>query len=391
MRFTLGRVLCAITLSIPLVVSPVAGAEATPPAATQPATVEVCFVLDTTGSMGGLIEGAKKKIWTIANGIVAADKGAKVRFALVPYRDRKDEYVTKVFDLTDDLDKVFSDLQSFTAKGGGDGPEAVNEALDVAVNKVNWTPGDEVRKLVFLVGDAPPHMDYADDVKYPKTCEAAVRKNLIINTVQCGGDSSTAPVWQEIARLSEGSYVALEQSGGMVVVDTPMDKEIAELSAQIGALAVPYGSPEQQFGVQRKTAAAAAAPVAVAADRAYFNASSAGVTSSGGAGGGGEWGGKAIQGRGDLIADVRENAVALESVKDDELPEKMRKMSAEERKEYLKKQGEERDKLTARVNELSKQRQAIIEAEYKKLNNGKADAFDAKVTEIVKDQMKREK
>src|SRR6186997_941606 len=74
-------------------------------------SVEVCFVLDTTGSMGGLIDGAKRKIWSIANSIVSAQKGGgTVRFALVAYRDRGDEYVTKVFDLTDDIDKIFADL-----------------------------------------------------------------------------------------------------------------------------------------------------------------------------------------------------------------------------------------------------------------------------------------
>src|SRR3954465_5273268 len=98
------------------VISTIAYAETQPP---PPAAkrVEVCFVLDTTGSMGGLIDGAKRKIWTIANSIVAADKGAKVKFALVPYRDRGDAYVTKVFDLTDDIDKVYADLQSFKAEG----------------------------------------------------------------------------------------------------------------------------------------------------------------------------------------------------------------------------------------------------------------------------------
>ena len=389
MRNTLRILTCATALVLPLAISrtPAPAADTPAPAAAAASaqgetksakTVEVCFVLDTTGSMGGLIDGAKKKIWTIANGIVAADKGAKVRFALVPYRDRNDEYVTKIFDLTDDLDKVFSDLQSFTANGGGDGPESVNRALDDAVNQITWTTGDSATKLVFLVGDAPPHMDYQDDVKYPQTCESAVRKNLIINTVQCGSDGSTTPIWQEIARLSEGSFVALEQSGGMVVIETPMDKEIAELSGKIGALAVPYGSREQQLGAQSKIATAAAAPAPVAADRAYFNASDA-------------FGGKAIQGRGDLVSDLRENAVELDKLKVEELPENMQKMSAEERKDYLKKQGEERDKLTTRVNELSRQRQAVIEAENKKLNNGKGDAFDAKVTEIVNGQVNRKK
>src|SRR3982750_4271719 len=85
---------------------------ADPPASQSAAkSVEVCFVLDTTGSMSGLIDGAKRKIWSIANSIVAANHGGSVRFALVPYRDRGDQYVTKVFDLTDDLDSVFANLQ----------------------------------------------------------------------------------------------------------------------------------------------------------------------------------------------------------------------------------------------------------------------------------------
>ena len=382
MRQTLRILTCATALVLPLAglqaaafaaESPAGAVEAVP--AAEQKSIEVCFVLDTTGSMGGLIDGAKRKIWTIANGIVAAEKGAKVKFALVPYRDRNDEYVTKIFDLTDDLDKVYGDLQSFTANGGGDGPESVNQALDEAVNKVAWTPGDEVRKFIFLVGDAPPHMDYQDDVKYPQTCESAVRKNLIINTVQCGTQGDTTPIWQEIARLSEGSYVALEQSGGMVMVETPMDKEIAELSAKLGETAVPYGSREQQRTVMLKSERAAAAPAAVAADRASFNLAT---------------GGKAIQGRGDLVADLRENTVQLEKLKEEELPENMRKMSPDERKAYLKQQAEERDKLTARVSELSRQRQAIIDEENKKLTAaGKGDAFDAKVNEIVNEQMRR--
>ncbi len=344
------------------------------PASGAGKTIEVCFVLDTTGSMSGLIEGAKRKIWTIANGIVAADKKAMVRFALVPYRDRGDEYVTKVFDLTDDLDKVFADLQTFAAAGGGDGPESVNQALDDAVNKVKWTPKDGALKFIFLVGDCPPHMDYPDDVKYPRTCELAARQNIIINTVQCGGESETTPIWREIAKLAEGSFVALEQSGGMAQINTPMDDEIAALSAKIGALAVPYGSASQQLSVASKNSAATSAPASVAAERAYFNGLS----------------GKAIQGRGDLISDVREKAVALDKVDEKELPAQMQKMSLDERKDYLKTKGEERDKLTAQVNELSQKRQAYITEQTKKLA-GRGDAFDEKVTEIVQGQMNRKK
>ena len=100
-------------------------------------TVEVAFVLDTTGSMGGLIEGAKRKIWSIATAIVDANPTAEIRMGLVAYRDIGDEYVTKTFNLTTDIQDLYANLLELKARGGGDWPESVNEALDVAVNKLH--------------------------------------------------------------------------------------------------------------------------------------------------------------------------------------------------------------------------------------------------------------
>ncbi len=88
-------------------------------AASRP-RVEVAFVLDSTGSMGGLIEGAKQKIWSIANAIIGRTPSPEVRIGLVSYRDREgDEYVTRLFDLTDDIDAVFGNLQSFRPTAAG--------------------------------------------------------------------------------------------------------------------------------------------------------------------------------------------------------------------------------------------------------------------------------
>src|SRR5437762_10315529 len=84
--------------------------------------VEVVFCLDTTGSMGGLIDAAKKKIWTISNQIAGGKPTPHVKVGLVAFRDRGDEYITKVFDLTDDLDAVYANLMGFRADGGGDEP-----------------------------------------------------------------------------------------------------------------------------------------------------------------------------------------------------------------------------------------------------------------------------
>ena len=337
--------------------------------------VEVAFVLDSTGSMGGLIEGAKQKIWSIANSIIAQKPTPEVRIGLVTYRDRGDEYVTEKFDLTGDIDTVFKNLQSFVADGGGDDPESVNEGLNVAVTALSWSADRDVLKIIFLVGDYPPHMDYPDDVKYPVTCRLAVKKNVIINTVQCGDVPETTPVWQEIARLSEGSSVALSQSGNMTALTTPYDAEIAKVSAEIGATLVPYGDRERQAEARSKVDKAAAAPASVAADRAAYNLAS---------------GGKAIQGRGDLVADAADGSIDPAQVSTRQLPSEMQKISPGERSRYVAKQKVQRDSLNATLAELGRKRADYVSAEQKRIAAaGNGDAFDTKVAEIISAEGKR--
>src|SRR3954462_12389942 len=164
------RTLAALAV-LGLVVGPLSADEKKP--VTKRPHVEVVFCLDTTGSMGGLIEGAKQKIWSISNQIANGKPVPELKIGLVASRDRGDEYVTKVFDLTDDLDAVHGHLKTFVAAGGGDTPQSVNQALDEAVNKIKWSTDKKALRIIFLVGDAPPHMDYKE-VKYPLTCKKAV-------------------------------------------------------------------------------------------------------------------------------------------------------------------------------------------------------------------------
>ncbi len=124
------------------------------PKSDQP-QIEVVFVLDTTGSMGGLIKAAKEKIWSIANTMATADPAPQIKIGLVGYRDRGDEYITQMTGLDQDLDKVYGKLMLFQAGGGGDGPESVNQALHEAVTKIKWTAGDSIYRVIFLVGRLP--------------------------------------------------------------------------------------------------------------------------------------------------------------------------------------------------------------------------------------------
>ncbi len=92
-------------------------AESAPvPAPAKKPKVEVVFCLDTTGSMGGLIDGAKAKVWAICNQIAGGKPTPDLKVGLVAYRDKGDAYVTKVFDLTDDLDTVHAELKTFAGR-----------------------------------------------------------------------------------------------------------------------------------------------------------------------------------------------------------------------------------------------------------------------------------
>lgn len=338
------------------------------PAPQSKPRIEVCFVLDTTGSMGGLIEGAKQKIWSIANEMISAQPTPELKLGLIGYRDRGDEYVVKSFSLTDDIDAIYGHLREFQAGGGGDAPESVNEALAEAIHKMPWSGDSKVLKIIFLVGDAPPHMDYPNVPKYPDLCREAAKKDLIINTIQCGEMAATKPIWQEIAKMSEGSYVGISQSGNVAVISTPMDKELSRLNERIGTTLIPYGDSKLQAEVHAKYAMAASAPVAAMADRLTYNSKT----------------GKAVQGRGELVDALNDKTVKLDEIDQKQLPTELQKLDRNELQKRIAKTRDERADLQKQIVEVSKKREAYIQSENKRLAaEGKGDAFDQKVTETL--------
>ena len=340
----------------------------TAPTSQSKPRIEVCFVLDTTGSMGGLIEGAKQKIWSIANEMISAQPTPELKLGLIGYRDRGDEYVVKSFSLTDDIDAIYGHLREFQAGGGGDTPESVNEALAEAIHKMPWSSDNKVLKIIFLVGDAPPHMDYPNGPKYPDLCREAAKKDLIINTIQCGEMAETKPIWQEIAKLSEGSYVGISQSGNVAVISTPMDKELSRLNERIGATLIPYGDSKLQAEVHAKYAMAASAPVSAMADRLSYNSKT----------------GKAVQGRGELVDALNDKTIKLDEIDQKQLPAELQKLDRSELQKRIAKARDERADLQKQIVEVSKKRETYIQSENKRLAaEGKGDAFDQKVTETL--------
>jgi uncharacterized protein YegL len=337
--------------------------------------VEVVFVLDTTGSMSGLIEAAKEKIWSIASTMARAQPTPEIRIGLVAYRDRGDDYVTRVVDLSADLDSMYATLMDFQANGGGDGPESVNQALDDAINRISWSQDGQAYRAVFLVGDAPPHMDYPDDVKYPQSIAAARHKGIVVNAIQCGGDGAAGNEWRQIASLGQGSFFSVDQAGSAVAVATPFDARLAELSARFDATRLYYGSDEERSEKAAKTAATeklhAASTVASRARRAAFNASEAG---------------KANQlGEGELVDDVASGRVELSAIDKKLLPAPLQAMAPAAQAAVIREAADKRKALASEIAALSRQREDFLEQEIAKTGGAK-DSLDQKLYQAVREQ-----
>lgn len=364
----------ALAQSEPLIPGEAPPAEA-PRALDESPAVEVVFVLDTTGSMSGLIEGAKAKIWSIANAIATAEPRPRIRMGLVGYRDRGDAYITRLTPLTDDLDAVYGDLMGYTANGGGDTPESVNQALHEAVTRFEWSGDATTLRLIYLVGDAPPHMDYEQDVRYPDACELAAKAGIIINTIQCGNDAGATPVWQEIARSAEGEYFAIDQSGGTAVVATPFDSALTDLSRELDATIVLYGETDVIEAQTEKLAAGseieATAGLYALADRAAFRCR--------------DIEGATFLGQQELVADCLSGKVKLEDLPKEQLPESFRGLTVAEMKQKIEASGAQREHVRRQMVEISQSRDVWLAANA----DDAAKSFDRSVLHALQKQALR--
>ncbi|MBT8050433.1 MAG: VWA domain-containing protein [Gammaproteobacteria bacterium] len=336
--------------------------------------VDVVFVLDTTGSMGGLIQTAKEKIWSIATTMASAQPTPEIRIGLVGFRDRGDAYVTRRVDLSGDLDSVFAALMDFKADGGGDTPESVNQALYEAVHHMSWSRADQAYQVIFLVGDAPPHMDY-NEVQYPQIVANALERGIVINTIQCGEIAETATPWTQIANLGHGSFFQVEQAGGAIAFDTPYDERIAELSARLDDTRLYYGSREEKARMKEKVAATeklhSSASVASRARRGVFNAGEGGRTN--------------MLGDNELVDAIASGKLQLDEIDEDALPDAIREMEPEEQKEHVSQLAVERNELQQQIRELSEDRDGFIAKKVEEAG-GMEDSLDRQLYATVKEQ-----
>lgn len=346
------------------------------------AVVQIALLLDTSGSMTGLINQARTYLWKIVNDMTLARQNGKlpdIQIALYEYGNdglsSKDAWVRQVLPLTDDLDKVSEELFKLKTNGG---TECCGAVIDRAVKELKWNTEDpNALKLVFIAGNEPFNQG---NVPYAESIARGLAKGITVNTIHCGnaGDRDTA-LWKDGAKKGDGSFLNIDHNATPPDPETPYDGELAKLSSSLNGTYLAYGSQEVQAErlskqegqdrlVRELSSTAYAGRVKAKANKAAYRNTS--------------W---------DLV-DLyeRDGAKALGKLNGaGQLPRELEGKTPEELEAVVKKKAEERGALQKKVMELDAQRNAWLarwKAQQSVSGNAGPDSLDDAIIQAVRKQ-----
>ena len=330
------------------------------PVPVVPKQVDLVIALDVSGSMSGLIESAKQRLWDIVNEFGQAQPQPDLRVAILTYGNpsygAQTGYVRINQPFTRDLDAVSETLFSFGTNGG---EEYVARAIDTSVRSLDWSKGSGAVRVMFVAGNEPATQDPV--INLSAAADLANAKDIVVNTIYCGPEGDgLATGWNTVANLTQGIFASIDQNAAAVAnVATPMDNELAKLNEELNETYIAFGrqgkeAKEKQEKQDEKTAdlsAPAAASRTVTKSTSLYNNAS--------------W---------DLVDAVKAGQ-DIEELEADDLPEEMQVMSVEERSEYVVAQTKKRENLQLRIQELGQQRRDYIAEQKTDSDNGLDDAI----------------
>jgi polyhydroxyalkanoate synthesis regulator phasin len=310
--------------------------------------VDVVIALDVSGSMSGLIESAKQRLWDIVNELGRAQPQPELRLAILsfgrPSYGAETGYVRIDLPFTSDLDAVNETLFAFGTDGGD---EYVARAISTSVKDLVWSSDPDALRIIFVAGNEAATQD--PQISVQLATQGAINAGIIVNTIYCGSDNdSDATGWRDVAALTNGLYASIDQDSAAVAnIATPMDSELAKLNQELNNTYLAYGTAgkkrrenqlEQDANAGAMSDSAMASRVVTKAGEMYDNSS---------------W---------DLV-DALEAGASLEEVEPEKLPAEMQSMSDEERQTYVSEQASKREALQAQIGDLDRERRSYIEKE----------------------------
>ena len=385
MSLALRMLVCLAAVAVPLVPT---FAEDKPAKPAEGKAIDLVLCLDVSGSMNGLIDSAKIKLWDIVNEMARLKPTPNLRVSLYSYGhsnyDAARGWVKKDLDLTTDLDDVYKALNALTINGG---EEYVARVTRDALTEQKWSAEAGALKLIFVCGNEPANQD--KQVALDDVAARAKKDGVIVNAIYCGPlANAESKGWAEFAEKCGGRFMNIDQNkaGQQVVVKTEFDDKILKLNDDLNKTYVSYGKEgkdrrenqqAQDSNANKATGAAAPggpAPVPLAAlERA---ASKAGALYK--------------NERWDLVDRMKNDKdFDITKLKEEDLCDELKKLKPAERVAYVKKKAEERAELQKKIGELSAQRQKKVDEELaKKPRNENEKALDEALKGVVRDQAK---
>lgn len=177
--------------------------------------VDIVFVVDATGSMRDEIDYLKAELEDVIQQVKDTLPATDLSLGSVFYRDQGEEYVTRKTPLSSVISRTTDFIQKQEAQGGGDNPEAVEEALKIAVEEMDWR-SEATARLMFVVLDAPPHQSPEILATLERVTLQAAAKGIRIIPIACSGiDKSTEYLMRSLALATNGTYTFLTDDSGV--------------------------------------------------------------------------------------------------------------------------------------------------------------------------------
>ena len=341
--------------------------------------IELAILLDTSGSMTGLINQARAHLWQIVNEFESVRRGGQrpdVYVALYEYGNSnlsgESGYIRQIVPLTLDLDKISEELFALTTTGGS---EHCGQVIDRAVRDLAWSKEGGNLRSIFIAGNEPFTQGPVD---FREACSLSAGNGITVSTIHCGDhETGVRTMWAEGAKLADGSYLSINQNQVARHIDAPQDTELQSLSAELNQTYVAYGSATEREAAgnrqQAQDANAAKLSASVAAGRTLTKASSNYRNS--------HW---------DLVDALTEKKLELKDIPAEQLPEALRKMTLAERTAYIQEKSEQRTAVKAKIKTLTARRNEFLTQARKELAEEQTDdTLDSAITKAVREQAEK--
>lgn len=177
--------------------------------------VELSFIVDATGSMGDELEFLKDDLKSVIQRVKNENSTLDIFTSTVFYRDEGDAYVVKHSNFTNDITSTLNFINQQSADGGGDFPEAVDTALNTAINNLQWSDNSKTR-IAFLMLDAPPHYTNQIISRLQSLIKKASHKGIKLIPVTASGiDKETEFLMRFFSVSTNGTYVFITNHSGI--------------------------------------------------------------------------------------------------------------------------------------------------------------------------------